>query len=134
MWTLLDDYYGSRHIQDRCIQDRAARIIPLHHENLNSVAVFYDEITVQVNYYLTHKPSAVYEDNSFLYQQIRQKIGDKIMAKFADWADMNSTEEEDLPPRSILTLQKYLHRRAKLLREIETFSLLVFIKDVENVD
>jgi hypothetical protein len=122
MWTLLDDYYGSRHIQDRCIQDRAARIIPLHHENLNSVAVFYDEITVQVNYYLTHKPSAVYEDNSFLYQQIRQKIGDKIMAKFADWADMNSTEEEDLPPRSILTLQKYLHRRAKLLREIETFS------------
>jgi len=51
----------------------------LHHENLNSVAVFYDEITVQVNYYLTHKPSAVYEDNSFLYQQIRQKIGDKII-------------------------------------------------------
>ncbi len=35
---------------------------------------------------------------------------------------MNSTEDEDLPPRSILTLQKWLHRRAELLREVETFS------------
>ena len=122
MWTLLDDYYGSRHIQDRCIQDRAEKIIPLNHETLSTVSMFYDEITVQVNYYLTHKPSAVYEDNSFLYRQMRQKISDKLMARFADWVDLNSTEDEDLPPRSILTLQKWLHRRAKLLREVETFS------------
>jgi hypothetical protein len=72
-------------------------IIPLMHKTLQNVSTFYDEITVQINYYRVHKKSAIEEDNGFLHQQIRQKIGDKLMAKFAVWADMNSTKEEELP-------------------------------------
>ena len=122
MWDTLDDHYGSKHIQDRCIQDRAARIIPLEQENLNTVSTFCDEITVQINYYLVHDPSAVNNDNSHLYQQIRRKMSDKIFLKFAEWTHGRDDEDEDSPPRSLFRLRKWLQIRTTLLRETEVFS------------
>jgi len=85
MWEHLDREYGSKHTQDRCIQDRAAQIPPLDSETLKSFGDFYDGITVQVNYYLVHQPFAVTEDNTHLYQQMRQKISDKLFLKFAHY-------------------------------------------------
>ena len=63
MWEHLDREYGSGHTQDRCIQERAPEIPPLESEKLKSFADFYDGVTVQVNYYLVQKPSAVLADN-----------------------------------------------------------------------
>lgn len=122
MWETLDEHYGSKHIQDRCIQDRAAKILPLEHETLHTVSTFCDEITVQMNYYQVHQPSAVNDDNSHLYQQIRRKMSDKIFLKFAEWTHGRRDEDEDLPPRSLLALQKWLQMRTTLLRETEVFS------------
>ena len=122
MWDTLDSHYGSKHIQDRCIQDRAARIIPLEQETLNTVSTFCDEITVQINYYLVHQPAAVNDDNTHLYQQMRRKMSDKIFLKFAEWTHGRSDEDEELPPRSLLRLQKWLQMRTTLLRETEVFS------------
>ena len=126
MWEHLDLEYGSRHTQDKCIQDRAAQIPPLDSDTLKSFADFYDGITVQVNYYLVHRPSAVKEDNSHLYQQMRQKISDKLYLKFAEWSD--ELIQEDTPRRSLLTLQKWLLGRMRLRREVETFSSSQSIK------
>ena len=72
MWEQLDLVYGSRHTQDRCIQDKAAQIPLLDSETLKSFGIFYRGITVQVYYYLERQPPAVTMDNSHLYQQMRQ--------------------------------------------------------------
>ena len=120
MWTQLDEEYGSKHTQDRCIQDRAAKIAFLEHETLKTVGKFHLEVTVQINYYLDRQPVAVTTDNSHLYQQIRQKISDKLFLKFAEWTD--SPAGEDFPSRSLLTLNAWLAKRMEYLRETETFS------------
>jgi len=120
MWEHLDREYGSKHTQDRCIQDRAAQIPPLDSETLKSFGDFYDGITVQVNYYLVHQPFAVTDDNTHLYQQMRQKISDKLFLKFAEWSYIHIREGE--PQRTLMTLQKWLLVRMEILRETETFS------------
>jgi len=120
MWTQLDEEYGSKHTQDRCIQDRAAKMAFLETETLKTVGKFHLEVTVQINYYLDRQPVAVTTDNSHLYQQIRQKISDELFLKFAEWTDTQAGR--DFPPRSLLTLNAWLAKRLEYLRETETFS------------
>ena len=120
MWEQLDLVYGSRHTQDRCIQDKAAQIPLLDSETLKSFGIFYRGITVQVYYYLERQPPAVTMDNSHLYQQMRQKISDELFMKFAEWSLQHIPEEQ--PRRSLMALQKWLLHRMEILREVETFS------------
>jgi hypothetical protein len=75
---------------------------------------------VQVNYYLVHQPFAVTDDNTHLYQQMRQKISDKLFLKFAEWSGIHIREGK--PQRTLMTLQKWLLVRMEILRETETFS------------
>ena len=120
MWEHLDREYGSKHTQDRCIQDKAAEIPPLDSEKLKSFADFYDGVTVQANYYLVRQPSAVLADNSLLYQQMRQKISYDLFINFVEWTKQQVQEGQ--PQRSLLTLQAWLLQRMEILREVETFS------------
>ena len=120
MWEQLDQVYGSKHTQDRCIQDRAAMMSPLDQENLKTVEKFYIGVTVQINYYRVHHPEAVLLENSLLYQQMRQKISEELFIKFVDWTKTHSVEE--FGPRSLMTLQAWLSDRLETLREVDTFN------------
>ena len=120
MWEHLDLEYGSQHVQDRCIQDKAAQIPQLDSESLKSFGIFYRGITVQVNYYLEHQPFEVMKNGSLLYHSMRQKISDDLFIKFAEWSKYNVQEGQ--PRRSLLTLQKWLLYKLEVLREVETFS------------
>jgi hypothetical protein len=120
MWEQLDLVYGSKHTQDRCIQDRAARMAPLDQNNLKTFEKFYMGVTVQINYYLEHQPTAITVENSLLYQQIRQKISEKLFIKFIEWTITKSLDEES--SRSLLTLQMWLAERLRVLREADTFN------------
>ena len=121
MWEQLDLVYGSKHIQDRCIQDRAARMAPLDQDNLKTFEKFYIGVTVQINYYSEHQPEAVLIENSLLYQQMRQKISEKLFIKFIEWTIKDSSEETE-SPRSLMTLQAWLAERLRILREVDTFN------------
>ena len=93
---------------------------PLDQENLRTFEKFYIGVTVQINYYNEHQPEAVLIENSLLYQQMRQKISEKLFTKFIEWTEQNSSEEYS--PRSLMTLQAWLARRLKILREVDTFN------------
>jgi hypothetical protein len=120
MWEQLDLDYGSEHIQDRCIQDRAARIPPLDQESLKTVGKFYLELTVQINYYQLSQPEVLTRSNNHLYQLMRHKINDDLLIKFIEWCRLHASD--DLPPRSLIALQAWLLERLEVLREAETFS------------
>ena len=120
MWEQLDLDYGSEHIQDRCIQDRAARIAPLDQESLKTVGKFYLELTVQINYYQLSQPEVLTRSNNHLYQLMRHKINDDLLIKFIEWCRLHASDE--LPPRSLIALQAWLLERLEVLREAETFS------------
>ena len=120
MWEQLDLVYGSKHTQDRCIQDRAAMMAPLDQMTLKNFEKFYIGVTVQINYYRVHHPEAVLLENSLLFQQMRQKISDELLIKFVNWTTYNTVEEYG--PRSLMTLQAWLSHMLKGLREVATFS------------
>ena len=112
--------YGSRHVQDRCIEDKAAKIVPFDTLTMKACKEFYYGITVQVNYYQETQPHAIRDSNSPLFRQIRRKINDKIFAKYIEW--LVSGNHEFGNERTLLTLQAWIESKISLLQEVEILS------------
>ena len=116
MTTCLDQRYGNRHIQARCIQDKLLLTPTLELMSLQTLQDFYGVVTVQVTYYTQIQPEAIELPDSPLYTQVRAKISDDIFMKFVEWKNdrgYNST---------LIILQKWLLRYIRIDQEVELTS------------
>ena len=120
MWKQLDLRYGTKHVQARCIRDKANKIVYLDSLSLKTAIAFYEGVTVQVNHHLVKQPSAVQEDNSHLFQFLKEKMSDKLVDKYIEYCD---SEIHETPlERTVLTLQHWLERQISRLQEVEITS------------
>ena len=120
MWKQLDLRYGTKHVQARCIRDKANQIPYLDTLTLKSTLAFYEGVTVQVNHHLVQQPHAVKDDNSHLYQFLKEKMSDKLVDKYIEYLD---SDIHDTPlERTVLTLQHWLERQISRLQEVEITS------------
>ena len=120
MWKQLDLRYGTKHVQARCIRDKANKIVYLESLSLKTALAFYEGVTVQVNHHLVQQPHAVQDDNSHLFQFLKEKMSDKLIDKYIEYCD--SDIHQTPLQRTVLTLQYWLERQISRLQEVEITS------------
>ena len=120
MWKQLDLRYGTKHVQARCIRDKANQIPYLDTLTLKTALAFYEGVTVQVNHHLVEQPHAVQDNNSHLFQFLKEKMSDNLIDKYIEYLD-SETHETPLA-RTVLTLQYWLERQISRLQEVEITS------------
>ena len=120
MWDQLDRRYGSKHVQARCIRDKANQIPCLDTLTLETVLAFYEGVTVQINHFMVEQPHAVHDNNSLLFQFFKEKMSDRIVDKYIEYLD--SDFHETPLARTALTLQRWLERQISKLQEVEICS------------
>ena len=120
MWKQLDLRYGTKHVQARCIRDKANQIPYLDTLTLKSTLAFYEGVTVQVNHHMVQQPHAVQDNNSHLFQFLKEKMSNKLIDKYIEYLD-SDTHETPLA-RTVLTLQYWLERQISRLQEVEITS------------
>jgi hypothetical protein len=130
MWKQLDLRYGTKHVQARCIRDKANQIPYLDTLTLKSTLAFYEGVTVQVNHHLVQQPHAVQDDNSHLFQFLKEKMSNKLIDRYIEYLD-SETHETPLA-RTVLTLQYWLERQISRLQEVEITSNTSKVRSSQN--
>ena len=110
MWKQLDLRYGTEHVQARCIRDKANKIVYLESLSLKTALAFYEGVTVQVNHHLVEQPHAVQDNNSHLFQFLKEKMSDKLIDKYIEYCD--SDIHQTPLKRTVLTLQYWLQNKS----------------------